>query len=100
MSGRRVENRRRSSKRSLSTVVATGGRRLRGPAFSLTAADEHASERLPELEVRESFLLVAEAEVDPRHERFRQRDADAAAVAVAERARDAADDRVVQPEFV
>src|SRR5205814_1911423 len=57
------------------------------------------SERLPELEIYEPPLLVAEADVDARHERRRQGNAKPAAVAVAEGARDAADDGVVQPEF-
>src|SRR5207244_8766915 len=57
------------------------------------------SERLPELEIYEPPLLVAEADVDACHERRRQGDAKPAAVAVAEGARDAADDGVVQPEF-
>src|SRR5438445_7627342 len=58
-----------------------------------------ASEGLSDLQVDEPALLVAEAHVDAGDERLRERDAEAAPVAVAEGTGDAANDVVVQAEL-
>src|SRR2546428_7941776 len=63
------------------------------------AGSSSASEGLPELQVDEPALLVAEAHVDAGDERLRERDAEAGPVAVAEGTGDAANDVVVQAKL-